>query len=104
MNIHVSIARKLLMGEIKVKRSLQQKVEQRACAGICIIDNCGEPMTKRGLCARHRNKYYNTLRGLTAEQQISFEENCIRDGLILPVQAMRKYRQNDDNPFAKHAG
>lgn len=98
----LSLARKLLMTELQAKKSRRGKVKERATSGVCLIDDCGGPGTKRGLCARHRNQFYNAMAGLTPEKKLLFEEDMIREGLILPAQAIRKYKHSD-NPFKSEA-
>ena len=48
-------------------------------------------MQRRGLCDRHRRRWYHELRKLTTEEdKIWFEERSIQIGLILPPRASRK--------------
>lgn len=84
------------MVQLKAKKGRQSVIEQRARQGVCIIDGCGKKGFKRGVCEHHRNRFYNGMRGMTDEEKYEYEQNCIRDGLILPVQAIRQYRPSDD--------
>jgi hypothetical protein len=80
-----SYARQFLMRSLAIRRKNVAKLEERVKAGICILDGCGCAVESRGLCEKHRQKWYRTLRKLaTDDEKIRFEENSIRLGLILP--------------------
>lgn len=93
-----TLALQYLMRSLTMKRSKQKQVEERARAGICIIDDCGCAVRSRGLCVKHMNIYYGHLRSLSSDKdRIEFEELNIKEGRVLPRGEQRSYRRN--SPF-----
>ena len=88
------------MSALKAKRPLKQKVEERAKAGICLLDDCGLAAECRGLCKSHSVLFYVRVRSRPSKQaQADFEDECIREGLVLPLGQQRILKRND--PFSK---
>lgn len=93
-----TLALQYLMRSLTMKRSKQKQVEERARAGICIIDDCGCDTRSRGLCVKHMNAYYGLLRSKRSEQErLEFEELNIKEGRVLPPGEQRGYRRK--SPF-----
>lgn len=93
-------ARLYLMRSLANKRKNVAKLEERVKAGKCILDGCECKVQSRGLCDRHRQRWYLELRKHTTEEdKIKFEENSIRLGLILPNGEQETWTRQ--NPFAK---
>jgi hypothetical protein len=95
-----SYARQYLMRSLAIRRKNVAKLEERVKAGRCIMDGCTEKCVSRGLCDKHRQRFYLEMRKLGSdEDRVQFEENCIREGLILPNGEQEKWTKA--NPFAK---
>lgn len=95
-----SFARQYLMRSLAIRRKNVQKLEDRVRSGLCIIEGCTCQVKSRGLCDKHRQKFYLEMRKLSSdEERIQFEENCIREGLILPSGEQEAWTKV--NPFAK---
>lgn len=98
-----SIARRLLMAELKAKRGKQKEISARVRAGQCIINGCGQKMKQRGLCMKHYNQFYQLLKSLPEDERIQKEQELIHEGLVLPVQEVRNLKEHPGNPFRQVA-
>lgn len=88
------------MRSLSIRRKNVAKLEERVKAGLCIIDGCTCAVKSRGLCDKHRQKFYIEMRKLGSDElRIQFEENCVREGLILPAGEQESWTKV--NPFAK---
>lgn len=87
------LSRFIAMSEIKLRPKHKERVEKRVTDGKCIIPDCTEDHAKRGLCHRH----YQMFRGRAAESgdAAEFEAEAIQEGLILPVNEVRKLTRDD---------
>lgn len=95
-----SLARLYLMRSLAMKRKNVAKLEERVRAGSCILDGCPNKVASRGLCDRHRQRWYQELRKHANEdEKIRFEERSIQMGLILPSGEQETWTR--ENPFAK---
>ncbi len=95
-----SLAKKYLIEALSMSNKIKKSVRERVKSGKCLICNCDQPIEGRGLCRVHRNQFYNQLRSIQSkEQQLEFEANCIRDGLILPAGKQIGIKKEDGNPF-----
>lgn len=95
-----SYARLYLMRSLAMKRKNVAKLEERVRAGKCILDGCENKLQSRGLCDRHRQRWYQELRKQPNEdEKIRFEERSIQLGLILPDGEQSTWTR--ENPFAK---
>ncbi len=95
-----SYARLYLMRSLAMKRKNVAKLEERVRAGKCILDGCDGKCQSRGLCDKHRQRWYLELRKHTTEEdKIRFEERSIQLGLILPDGEQKTWTR--ENPFAK---
>jgi|GEM_PF-6382242 len=93
-------ARLYLMRALAMKRKNVAKLEERVRAGKCILDGCEGKVQSRGLCDKHRQRWYIELRKQpTDEDKIRFEERSIQHGLILPCGEQDTWTR--ENPFAK---
>jgi hypothetical protein len=82
---------------VVVKRTLAKQVHDRVKSELCLV--CDGHAERRGLCMRHYQAFLSRQKEKGAhEKQISFEEDCIREGKILPVYEMQKIKRED--PFA----
>lgn len=95
-----SYARQYLMRSLAIRRKNVEKLQERVRSGLCIIDGCTCPVKSRGLCDKHRQKFYLEMRKHGSdEERCQFEENCVRQGLILPAGEQESWTKA--NPFAK---
>ena len=95
-----SYARLYLMRSLAMKRKNVAKLEERVRAGKCILDGCENKLQSRGLCDRHRQRWYQEFRKHANEdEKLHFEERSIQLGLILPSGEQEKWTR--ENPFAK---
>lgn len=86
------------MTTITARKGVAEKVVKKVKDGICLV--CDESAKVRGLCENHYREFFRRMREKdTPEAQAKFEENGIKEGLILPVQQARAIRRDD--PFAK---
>ena len=82
------------MQALTMKRKNLQRLEQRVRDGLCLAEGCEEKCVSRGLCDAHRQEWYTDLRSYdTEEKRMQFEENSIREGLILASGEQRKWRR-----------
>jgi hypothetical protein len=95
-----SYARLYLMRSLAMKRKNVAKLEERVRAGKCILDACDGKVQSRGLCDKHRQRWYTEFRNQPSqEDRIRFEERSIQLGLILPSGEQQTWTK--ENPFAK---
>jgi hypothetical protein len=97
-----------------MRRKNRRKIEHRVRAGQCILDvdvrdpagnptgekePCGNPCVSRGLCDKHRQRWYLELRKQPSKAaKTEFEQRCIQLGLILPEGEQAEWTH--ENPFA----
>lgn len=99
VSVNISMARRLLMAELKAKRGRQKDIEAKVKQGLCLIEGCENEHWQRGVCSRHYAQFYNALRGLDVEARLAKEQEFIREGLILPPQEIRNLSADPNNPF-----
>lgn len=76
------------------------RMREKLSRGSCIIDGCDRKYVSRGLCDRHRQAFYRGLRAQDGQEaKIEFEQDAIRDGLILAEGEQADFTTN--NPFLK---
>jgi hypothetical protein len=98
--VKLGLAQQFLMQALAMKRKNIGKLRQRVENGCCIIDDCKSAPVSRGLCDKHRQRFYTLLRSQDGDAaKIQFEQNCIREGLILPDGEQAEWTRQD--PFAK---
>lgn len=86
------------MRTVKVKRTRQKEIEQCLADGVCIVPGCGEPMHGRGVCRTHLTQFNSGIRRRKSdEEKAEFEQQMIREGLVLDSYEQRTLRTR--NPF-----
>lgn len=97
-----SLARQYLMRALAMKRKNVKTIQQRVREGLCIMEGCGCKHVSRGLCDRHRQRWYLELRRLGSdEERAQAEEKAIREGLILASKEQEEILRAVNNPFHK---
>lgn len=94
------------MAELSAKRGVKKAVEERVKSGKCLIQTCSGQAKQRGLCIRCVQQFYNRRKSLGSETaRIRFENDCIREGLILrPGQQDRIIARDPFSEIANQAG
>lgn len=83
-----------------MKRSVKKVVQERASKKICLIDGCGCTAIGRGLCPKHKNKFYYELSRIKTDiERLEFEQRCINEGIVLPMRDTLLQEQGVANPF-----
>lgn len=95
--MHAQLSRLIAMSEVKAKPKHRDRIEKRIGAGKCIVPECNEEHAKRGVCHRHYQMFLR--RQAEADDAEEFETEAILEGLILPVNEVRKL--NRDDAFSK---
>lgn len=95
------LSRRILMAALsRKKRKIEAPKEAKLRNGLCMHEGCQRPMDSRGCCSHHINLFWSRMRSLRTEaERRIFEQKCIKEGLILDVGEVRKYRRND--PFSR---
>ena len=76
---------------------IQAAVEKKVKAGKCILGNCTNDCTSRGLCDKHRQLFYLRRRQKPEAERIQYEADAIRLGRILDADEQRLIQRVD--PF-----
>lgn len=85
-----------MSGTVEAKRSIAAQVGERVKSGKCLV--CESDAKRRGLCNTHYQAFLRRQRDKDNKQeQVEFEESCIREGKILPVHEMARMKRVD--PF-----
>lgn len=89
-------ARRILMAELEVPKRHRGRLEERVKAGHCIVCNeKAEPRMVRGLCLKHYAEFRDEqLSRGGKEAQAAYEEDCVRQGLILPHGEQSRMKSN----------
>lgn len=96
-----SLAELYLMRALAMKRSRQKEVDEKVAQGICILPGCTDPIRSRGLCATHRQAYRNQLLAKeTPEDRANFENDNVKEGLVLLPGELVRIKRKATSPFA----
>lgn len=95
----MSLARRLLMSELRAPKRIRDELEAKIKASECIV--CGKEAKTdvvRGLCPRCYHQFLREmkLQG-SKEKQLKFETECIKAGYVLPVG--EQSRMKSTSPF-----
>ena len=74
----------------------EQRAEQLAAEGKCIICNAPAEALQRGLCERHRGRFKAAIAKISPEKRPEFEADLIEQGMLLPNRKGQKLRPEDD--------
>ena len=89
--------------DVLAKPKVRKVIEERANQGLCIIPDCPHQFVTRGLCQTHSNQFFGRMRSCSCEEErMNFENEAIREGLVLPIREQAKYRETT-NPFSRIA-
>ena len=83
-----------------IKRTRLKAVRDCLAKGQCVLPECDRPLDRRGLCSQHYGQFYYALkRKGSAEERDAFEQEMIRQGLVLDPYQQRTGRNL--SPFSK---
>ncbi len=81
-----------------MKRTRIKAVQDCLSRAECILQDCSEPMVRRGLCSHHYSQFdYQRRSKEAAEDKEKFEQKMVREGLVLEAYQQRSWRKS--NPF-----